>query len=435
MIRRFAAATLVLALTLGLPLTLGVSHADDEKPTPAVDEDAVPLEIAEVEEPVEEPVEADPFAGTGPLSGWKRGRAAIGDHGCTVRRVRAVHDALDWLARHQEPDGSWSGSGFVEHCRSTHCRGQGNSHHDVGLTGLSLLCFLGAGEPQATGVHGDAVRRGLASLTVQQDAEGCFGPRNDKRFLYSHMIATLAMVEAYGLTGHDDYRRPAQNGMAFLIDQQVPYLAWGYRHADDGMMDTSVTAWALLLVSVAREAGLDVERSVARGGLAWIDKMIDSENGRVGYVNRGGESRRLPGTSRAFPEGKTLALTGAGVMSKLGMRGSDAKDETVKKSVALIATLPPTWNPDDGSIDLYGWHWSSLAMFQAGDKAWKPWNRALRTALLDHQGGDGWSCEKGSWVVDDPWSGVGGRVYTTSMACLALMAHARYPRFHKLKDR
>ena len=53
-----------------------------------------------------------------------------------------------------------------------------------------------------------------------------------------------------------------------------------------------------------------------------------------------------------------------------------------------------------------------------GGKAWKAWQKALSPALLGSQveGGVG----KGSWEPEGAWCYVGGRVFSTAMAVMAL---------------
>ncbi|HXG60569.1 MAG TPA: hypothetical protein VNO22_04275, partial [Planctomycetota bacterium] len=120
----------------------------------------------------------------------------------------AVTDALRWLARHQNADGSWSATGYVRQCRQGSCLpNPGHEDFDAGVTGLSLLAFLGAGYSHLSkdtydGIcFGDVVRKGLQWMMSHQDPEGCIGSRNAQKYMYNHTICALAMSEAYGLTG------------------------------------------------------------------------------------------------------------------------------------------------------------------------------------------------------------------------------------------
>ena len=84
----------------------------------------------------------------------------------------------------------------------------------IGLP-LALLAFLGAGETHRTGHYKETVRKGLRYLKQIQDPEGCFGPRTTNHFTYSTAIATLAMAEAYAMTGSPLFKESAQRGVDF----------------------------------------------------------------------------------------------------------------------------------------------------------------------------------------------------------------------------
>src|SRR6185295_4968689 len=92
----------------------------------------------------------------------------------------AVHAALRWLARHQNPDGSWSADRFDGRCPAAKCPGTGEADYHVGVPALALLPFLGAGltpdspaDPARELQPGDLLRSGLKWLLSKQDAEGC----------------------------------------------------------------------------------------------------------------------------------------------------------------------------------------------------------------------------------------------------------------------
>ncbi|MCZ6596339.1 MAG: hypothetical protein O7B99_01735, partial [Planctomycetota bacterium] len=85
---------------------------------------------------------------------------------------KALQAGLEWLAEHQSKGGSWDCDGFSAECGgigSTTCNGPGYAAHDVGVTGLALLAFLGAGNTLSEGDHKANVRSGVMWLRSQQD--------------------------------------------------------------------------------------------------------------------------------------------------------------------------------------------------------------------------------------------------------------------------
>ena len=150
----------------------------------------------------------------------------------------AVEDALRWLAAHQSPNGGWEAAGFNRWCdgkpvsdASKMPDGLGKALYDPGVSGLALCAFLGAGYTNR-GKHPFAkvVSKGLRYLKNIQDPEGCFGPRSTQQYIYNHATASLAMVEAYGMTGQPDLQglRAARAGL-HRPDAQ-PVLRVALRH-------------------------------------------------------------------------------------------------------------------------------------------------------------------------------------------------------------
>jgi hypothetical protein len=88
----------------------------------------------------------------------------IGPGGVSVGVIPGVTRGLDWLARHQEPDGRWDGERF------------GGKNTDVGITGLATLAFLGAGHSErARTRYQRTVVSAIGWLIKQQQADGCIG--------------------------------------------------------------------------------------------------------------------------------------------------------------------------------------------------------------------------------------------------------------------
>jgi len=113
-------------------------------------------------------------------------------------RKAPVLEALKWLARHQSPDGSWKAEAFHAQCAGGgKCSGTGMSDYDTGVTGLSLLAFLGAGyshlsrdefpDPVTPGrmlKFGQVVRDARCSCRNHQTRQGCIGERGPK-YMYN----------------------------------------------------------------------------------------------------------------------------------------------------------------------------------------------------------------------------------------------------------
>lgn len=408
---------------------------------------------------------------------WQRARVALGTPPASVKGP--VDRALAWLAAHQAPDGSFGAASFAQWCNGAAVDGDGpsgpgNPAYDVGVTGLALNAFLVAGYTSSgTHAYDVVVARALRWLAAQQDAEGVFGRREvrgarqldgpgagrlppgpgagappararpadprsvDGVFVYNQALATLALVEAYGLTGDAATKSRAQKGLAWIESARNPYFGWRYGHRP-GENDTSVTVWmtqALCCAKLVNAAHLldlepvpfSLDEEAFAGTRAWLDKMTDPDSGRVGYRSRGYPSSRVEGLEYTFPEDYTEALTAAGIHTLLLMGEDVRKRKPVAKGVALCMAQRPSQDSLRGR-DLVYWHFGSLALHRIGGNSWELWMKDLHRALLGSQCRDGVLCgELGSWDPYDPWGGEGGRVYATAINVLTLLTPWRFP--------
>ncbi|HVR84085.1 MAG TPA: prenyltransferase/squalene oxidase repeat-containing protein, partial [Planctomycetota bacterium] len=160
--------------------------------------------------------------------------AILAKAGAGAPTENAVLAGLTWLARHQETNGAWKAEDFGNRCPGKRCGGMGGRDQDAGVTGLALLAFLGSGitpeskdevpdpaRPGRTLRLGECVGKGLAWLLTQQDHEGCIGERGMK-YMYNHLMASDALLEAYGMTGSPSLKLPAQKALAFCLAAQNP---------------------------------------------------------------------------------------------------------------------------------------------------------------------------------------------------------------------
>jgi hypothetical protein len=146
--------------------------------------------------------------------------------------------------------------------------------------------------------------------------------------------------------------------------------------------------------------------------------------GQVGYITRGSVGARPEGKQDRFPPEKSHAMTAAAIAARLSM-GEPATSEPVRKGADLCLMLPPEWNPDDGSIDMYYWFHATEAMARIGGGAWAAWRGKLEEAVLRSQHPAGSGARAGSWDPIDPWGEDGGRVYSTAILALSLATEPR----------
>jgi len=361
-----------------------------------------------------------------------------------AKRREAIALGLNWLTAHQSGDGTWKPHElFWCHGKENHDAapsGKGKALYEIGITGMTVSAYLGAGYThRGSHPHAHAVRKALIWLVAAQGKDGCVGPRTVQQYVYNHAFATLALVEAYALTGDPKLRRPAQKAIDFSAFARNPGLAWRYG-IRPGENDTSVTGCmgmplyvALRLNRAGERAGLlepiGLDDAAFAGIRNWLDKVTDPDYARVGYVMRGTGPARPQAYVDEFPGDKSESLTAIAVLMRLVLPGRDETAKEKEKSAFLIAKgvelmldLRPLWSESEGSIDFYYWYYASMALRQVGGPAWKAWDEALAATLLGSQCQHGRVCGRlGSWDAVSIWAKAdGGRIYATAMALLML---------------
>jgi hypothetical protein len=342
----------------------------------------------------------------------------------------AIAQALGWLKAHQGEDGTWSCREFKKRCGKGSCGGPGSSRdYDIGLTGMALLAFLGAGHTQGRGDHREVVGKGLKALLETQTSEGCFGEQHeDGHWIYNQAFCTFALAEALEGGGKVPGLKPAaQKAVDFLVTCQNPGSGWRYG-VRPGKSDTSCTALSAEALMAARRNGLNVPASAFQGAVAWIDQVTDKKYHVTGYTSAGDSGARLPEAAGKFRPAQTM--TAAGLVCRVLLQGLDPSSSPVVKGAAdLVVQDLPKWSSE--SIDMYYWYWGTMAMKKAGGKYWEAWRGPLEKAILPNQNLEG--CEAGSWDPVGAWGTAGGRVFATAVNALTLEIPFGYLRIHRGK--
>ena len=345
----------------------------------------------------------------------------------------AVRAGLEWLVQHQDDDGKWDADGFPRHDpEGDKTGGLGDANHDVGVTALAVLAFLGDGHSMTRGNHKRTVRNGIRWLLNEQDAEsGLVGDSVSKEFLYGHSIATLALAEAYFIDRSPVVRRGAQNAVSYITTARNSYGVWRYSVPANGQQDTSVTGWMVFALKAARNAGLKTDTGAFADAITWFDQMTDTSTGRCGYTEAGSLSSRVTGLNDHFPREGGEAMTAVSLLSRFFLGQEPENESRMRAHADLMLRALPKWSADGLTNDMYYWYYGSYAMFQMGGRHWKKWERALKPAVIETQRTEG--AADGSWDPNGPWGHAGGRVYSTALMVLCAEVYYRYQRVGEAK--
>lgn len=351
--------------------------------------------------------------------------------GATKKTEEAIKKALDWLARHQNDDGSWYASGVSHRCTQKNaCRGRGDYDgmdlYGLGVTGLALLAFLGHNDTHKTGDHKETVQKALDWLCKKQRKNGCFldNENTTSNEIYNQATVTMALCEALALTQDGKLRQPAQRAINWCVKAQNPGLGWKYG-VKPGRNDSSVTAWMTLALRTGEAAGVKVPSHALSDAVRWFVRASDSR-GNVGYEVPGGGSSMNTKTKGRFEEVPCLTAASALVQTLL-KKHTKPKRRDLKNKLKVITAKTPQWrNERRSTVHYYYWFFGSQVMTQNRGSKVKKWREALQSILLKNQSQD--SCSKGSFPALGEWSPAGARVYSTAMATLTLEAPYRYKR-------
>lgn len=401
-----------------------VSHEEIPNPTPL----GKPDNVGAVEQDKKSFVDPVGIGGGGAGAfGSPRGQGPPSGSGGGPDTEDAVLGALKWLMDHQAPDGRWEAAGWSARCKEGGCSGPGwnagSGAHDVGVTALSLLAYLGNGQTHRYAKPSrfrPVVKDGLRWLRKQQQQDGAVGDAARDEGIYGHAIATMALCEAYALTRDPELKAPALRATEWLVQAQNPGLGWKYG-VRPGHNDTSVTGWAVLALKAAKVANLDVPAAAFEGARNWLARATDTA-GSTGYESPGGGSSIIRDVADKFDD--LPANTSVAVLCRVLM-GERRSHDDLRRGLKLILEERPSLK-DPRKINYYAWYYGTYAMFQLGGQPWVDWNEAMKETLLPGQRRGG--CADGSWDPIDTWSIAGGRVYATAINALTLEIYYRYAR-------
>ncbi len=339
----------------------------------------------------------------------------------------AVLQGLLWLARHQNPDGSWSVTGFVNRCEGDkRCTpNPGSDELDLAITGLALAPFLVAGYTHLSrdtyrGIcFGDTIKRGLQILMRRQTQAGDFGEHAGRsRRALAHALAAFALCESYSLTASAILKDSAQSAVSHCLKLRTSGEAWG---------DTITTAWSLAAIHSAWVGELELgggRRDLAIEVERWLENRA-GRDGRVGYRTRAWDASAIPGRNDRFAPLPTCtaAATAGRTWIDLEFKKSRLAEEQTR---LLLRHLP---DKDPRARDFHHAFWTGLALFRLhgpGGRPWKEFSATVKEAVMGGQLRDRKACTFGSWQPDDKWSCEAGRVYATAMNLLTLEVYYRY---------
>ncbi|MBA3708349.1 MAG: terpene cyclase/mutase family protein [Planctomycetes bacterium] len=447
-------------------------EAESDHPNPISQLD-LPVEISEREEESDSPVakgreEAVADAETGGsgafmaigagggsagMFGARSGggkKRAVGRFGGSKGSESAVDASLRWFKKHQSPNGMWDFAAYPANCtEDPKCEPGVNSWADrtatVGITGYAVLCFLGAGyDHQTPNKYKQTVKKGLDYLLSIQKPDGVLGTSN-----YENAVATMALAEAYAMTGDPALKAPAQHATDSILARQNRDLAnagakdagygngfgWDY-FGPTARNDSSVTGWNVMALKSCLAAQLSIGTGM-EGAKVWLEQTwkatnpewakLDPYTGQsrfpytIDSVTRAIQIAAAPAPGARALDSWDLTCVGAVCAVFLGHHAGDTMLETFANDI-MDHEFPKAY-----PCNTYKLYYNTLSMFQIGGERWKKWNATARDLLVQSQR-KGNGCFDGSWDFNEKQfpGAIVGRTLSTAYCCLSLEVYYRY---------
>ena len=351
-------------------------------------------------------------------------QALLDFYGGTKESEAAVMLGLKWLAAHQQEDGSWPLDKYSENISQCDCKTDFEKAVDkdgqTAGTAFGVLAFLGAGvthnrapeSPSELAGYQDVVKKGLVYLAQHQirskdSKDGYLGGNT-----YAHAIGTIALCEAYGLSGDENLKLNAALAIKYLLNAQHPE-GGGWRYAPKQAGDMSVTGWVFLAIRSAQLSGIPV----LKAPLTRAERFINS----CGVGPEGSVMSRYaytPGTD------EKIALTAAGLLTRQYLKWDQDRPDLLAGSSYLMENLPPA-EPEASVGKIYYYYYATQVLHHMEGSNFDLWNHRMREHLINTQAKEGHKA--GSWNPQGvDYGSRAGRMYSTCMSIYTLQVYYRH---------
>jgi len=307
----------------------------------------------------------------------------------------AVTKALRWLQGTQNGNGSW------------------DKEHQVSMTGLALLAYLGRCETVQSEEFGDTVMSAIVYLTnIAMKHDGRISTDYQETWAYDQSIASYALCEAYIFSKafHQEIpnlKKSVQQAIDFIMRAQGLDDGWSYRYKNDARCDNSINAWHLQALKAAKATALEfkgIDEAIDR----CLKVVLATRDQHGGFKYNYLITRSSP---RSY-----LPLTGpASLVIQLHR---DKKHPFLRPAIDHLYLHLKTRYAK--GAELYEHYYISQVMMNEGSLAWDRYRQGFIPRLLNSQRDEGY------WTNLKPAKYSVGPIYDTALAALILETHFRF---------
>lgn len=367
-----------------------------------------------------------------------RGPALKGGGG-SEEAQESLTRGLFWLAKVQNPDGSWGDKEAIK----------------PAMTALAILSFLAHGDLPNSPRYGDVITRGIGKLVTYANAPASNGGVQCDPHQYGHSIVAYALAEAAAMTRIPLVTEAMNKTTKVIVDGINSKGGYYYNYKYDNSnpnSDLSYGGWNYQALKAAFTAG-----STVPGLSETLDKSIVgikqnySKQGKFFYYSS------TQGTDKSMAA--TLTPVGILCLQLLG----DGKSEEVKNSMEYLtkdrngALMEMNWKVRGLRTEreyawcIYAWYYQTQALFQStggrkDNPDWRKWRISFEKSLISEQASEGyWESpavkygqtnsfrESGNSSLE---SDLSMRIYSTALCNLMLTVYYRLlPTYQLVKDK
>lgn len=310
----------------------------------------------------------------------------------TPETLKAVRAGLEYLAKNQESDGSWSND-------------EGGRAYPVAVTGLVGTAFLANGNTPTRGRYAPQVEKATEFLlNCSTDTGLITGPTQDNNMpMHGHGFALMFLACVYGGETKPAMRERTKEAIdkAVMLTAQGQSSDGGWTYTPGGGDEGSVTVTQVQALRAAHNAGLAVPRGTIAQAVNYIERCSTPEGG-ICYSLRSRTGPRLPISAAAvatlYNAGQYDAPVANRCLEFVWRHFKDSK----------------SWQR--GGHNFYCHLYAAQAFYMAGDKYWDNYFPSARDQLIAMQ-----NKSDGSW----PGDGI-GKAYGTAIALIILQLPYKY---------
>ncbi|MFN7182350.1 MAG: hypothetical protein ACK4NF_06715, partial [Planctomycetota bacterium] len=367
--------------------------------------------------------------------------------GRRILKNKVVLKSLLWLLTRQENNGSWSCSKnnpFHNNFDLPHFVGYEDLWYDISVTGLAILAFTSAGMSHLDkNIFGATIDKGVKWLLSNQSENGSIDMKETPQeivtgqyrepisrnkhgslpvaHIYNHNISLYTLTDLY-LVSTDKNLLP-NILKAYKYSITFKYFVIGIPKSLN-LDDIGPAIFAVIPYILLYKKRIVKDNRTIKDIKKYINLIEEKDTGQTYMYSP------VPKCLGNYDSTATL-LTIKGL---LGMKKE--KHKTIKKALGFLYPHLPIWysfykipkgspksiaesffNPDDIVNEFY-WLFGTFAFRFYDREHFYKWYRRLKMVLESNQRNFG--TYFGSFDPEGPWAKVGGRIYMTSMAVLAI---------------